>query len=65
MSDSMYAYAFDPARTDSVPAVWIVDDDRSIRRTLALLKGLCDVRRLNRRVVQVNIGDGNLNVLRA
>jgi hypothetical protein len=31
--------------------------DRSIRRTLSLLKCLCDVRRLNRRVVQVDIGN--------
>ena len=34
MSDSMYAYDFDPARADVVPAVWIVDDDRSIRWVL-------------------------------
>ena len=34
MSDSMYAYDFDPARGDAVPAVWIVDDDRSIRWVL-------------------------------
>jgi hypothetical protein len=39
--------------------------DRSIRRTLSLLKCLCEVRRLNRRAVQVNIGDGCLNVLKS
>ncbi len=34
MSEPIYAFEFDPARGDSEPAVWIVDDDRSIRWVL-------------------------------
>jgi hypothetical protein len=39
--------------------------DRAHRRLLATLKALADVRRINRPVVQVNVGDGNTNVLNA
>jgi hypothetical protein len=40
--------------------------DRAQRRLLQVLKALADVRRINRPVVQVsqvNVGDGNTNVL--
>jgi hypothetical protein len=39
--------------------------DQAHRRLLATLRALADVRRINRPVVQVNVGDGNLNVLKA
>jgi hypothetical protein len=39
--------------------------DRANRRLLATLRALSDVRRINRPVVQVNVGDGNLNILKA
>jgi hypothetical protein len=39
--------------------------DRANRRLLLTLRALADVRRINRPVVQVNVGDGNLNVLKA
>jgi two-component system, NtrC family, nitrogen regulation response regulator GlnG len=34
MSEKMYAYDYDPPRGDGTKAVWIVDDDRSIRWVL-------------------------------
>jgi hypothetical protein len=38
--------------------------DRAHRRMLQTLKTLAQVRRMNRVAVQVNVGDGNLNVLK-
>ena len=34
MSEPMYAYDYEPPRGDGTKAVWIVDDDRSIRWVL-------------------------------
>ncbi|MFO1315154.1 MAG: nitrogen regulation protein NR(I) [Burkholderiales bacterium] len=34
MTDTMYAYDYEPPRSDAAKAVWIVDDDRSIRWVL-------------------------------
>ncbi len=34
MSETMYAYDYEPPRGDATKAVWIVDDDRSIRWVL-------------------------------
>jgi hypothetical protein len=39
--------------------------ERSQRMLLATLRTLAAVRRINRPVVQVNVGDGNVNVLKA
>ncbi len=39
--------------------------DRAHRRLLLTLKTLCEVRRLNRPAIRVNVGDGNMNVLEA
>lgn len=39
--------------------------DRAHRRLLSTLKALAEVRRMNRPVVQVNVGGGNVNVFKA
>jgi len=39
--------------------------DRAHRRLLVTLRALCEVRRMNRPSIQVNIGDGNPNFIKA
>jgi hypothetical protein len=51
----------DPAHVESLDR----RRDRAHRRLLQTLKTLCEVRRLNRVAVQVNVGDGNINVMKA